>query len=67
MLVALADQEIGSVEASLGRQQEEQKAGRETVVRWAEEESAFAVCWRGLLRSPWGLERSEGEEKTSRT
>lgn len=53
--------------ASQGRQQGEQKAGREKVVQWAEEESAFGVRLRGLLRSPWGLERSDTEEKTSRT
>lgn len=54
-----ADQGTGSVEALPGRQQEELKEEQERAGQSAEGESAFAVRWRALLHSPWGLERSK--------
>lgn len=51
------------MEASLGRQREELKAGQERADQWAEGGSASVGRWRELLHSPWGLEGREVGEK----
>lgn len=59
----LAGPGTGSGEALLERQQGALKGVQERVGQWAEVESAFGGRWRGLLRSPWGLEGSEVRQK----